>query len=358
MHGGDRYYLEKIYGIKKEDILDFSININPLGAPECIRELIIENLSIIETYPDPECRELKSYISKYCGVSKSSIIIGNGALEVLMNAFEVFRFKKVLIPAPTFTEYSKMFGETNVPTIIKFIEMKETEDFCLNIDRMITAMTEDVDGIVLCNPNNPTSTLLEREKLQKILFYAYQKNIKVIVDETFIELTEAGLNNSVADMLDDYENLFIVRAMTKSLSIPGLRLGYGLGQKEMINKMWQKKLTWSVNSLACCLGKALFETEHFKKTHEWLKSEIPYMFSEMSNIPKLKVYRPHTNFMLVQVQDCFMKAPELKYLLATRGILIRDASDFDYLDEKYFRVAIKLREQNNRLLKELNDIFR
>lgn len=356
IHGGDLYQTAKSLGIRKEDLLDFSANINPLGLPQLLKEILITKMDDIVNYPDPEYNELREELSQYTGVAKGSIIAGNGASEVLYLLFEVLRPGKILLPAPCFSEYAEA-AET-VGTEINYYQLKEENNFRMDISDFIRHITNDTDAVLICNPNNPTSVLMDKRELLELIEYANKRDVYVIVDEAFIELTTGGINNSVASELQRFDNLFIIRALTKILAIPGLRLGYGLGDQAIIEKMWKRKLPWSVNTFACSVGKVLSEcTEYFEATSAWLLSEKNWLFKELSGLKKLKVFKPDTNFILIKLKDEETNAGSFKALMASRGILIRDASNFKFLDEHFVRVAIKDRQSNRKLVKTIREIL-
>jgi threonine-phosphate decarboxylase len=345
-----------MYGIRKEDFLDYSANINPLGLPQNLREILISNLDNLVNYPDTECTELKQDISRYLKVDEDRIIVGNGASEVIFLLFEVLRPKKVLIPSPTFAEYSK--AAVRCGADIEYFPLKEEDNFIPDREDLFSKLQAGVDALFLCNPNNPTSTLLTKSSLLEIIEYSSRRNVFVIIDEAFIELTAEANENSMAEVLSRFNNLFIIRAFTKLFAIPGLRLGYGLGGVETVKKMWEIKMPWSVNSLACSVGPVLEDkTGYMKKTREWIKEELEWFYDELVKIPGLKVFKPNTNFILLKILEEGLNVKILKDKMASKGILIRDASNFKFLNEKFFRIAIKDRERNTVFLRTLKEVM-
>ena len=186
-HGGDLYKIAKQYGINEKGILDFSANINPLGLSQPLKQMLIDNIENLVNYPDPECNELRNNISEYLGVPREAIITGNGASEMIYLLFDVLRPSRVLIPEPCFSEYTRAVESFDAE--ICYYELKEEEDFRLNIPDFLTHITDGIDTVILCNPNNPTSALITREELLKLIEYAQRRTVNIIVDEAFIELT-------------------------------------------------------------------------------------------------------------------------------------------------------------------------
>jgi threonine-phosphate decarboxylase len=355
-HGGDIYEVSKDYGINRQSILDFSANINPLGLPDTILKVIENGIKDIVNYPDPECRELRTAISGYLNVPEEGIVVGNGASEVIFLLFEVLKPNKVLIPAPSFAEYERAAEKTG--SKVEFFRLLEEQDFKLQVDSLAEAMDRDVDLVILCNPNNPTSTLTGRDELLKLIEKARNKGVNIVIDEAFIELTAGGNGNSMAEYLKHYENMFIVRAFTKLFAVPGLRLGYGAGSSDIVKKMWREKQPWSVNSFACCTGRLLTdEKDYMKKTHKWLKEEKSRFYNELCKFSCLKAFEPQTNFILLKLVNTELDAAALKEKMIRKGILIRDASNFKFLGREFFRVAIKDRESNNKFIEALSEIL-
>lgn len=356
LHGGNLYETSKEYGIDEKNILDFSANINPLGISKQLKQALIASIDDLVNYPDYECNELRNELSHYINVPIENIIAGNGASEIIYLLFEVLKPLRILMPAPCFAEYARAAGICDAG--ICYYKLSEEDGFRLNIKDFIQNISDDIDAIMICNPNNPTSALIDREDLLHLIDYAHKRNINIIVDEAFIELT-AGVNiNSVASFVKQYGSLFVVRALTKVMAIPGLRLGYAIGDSSVIEKMQKRKIPWSVNTFACNIGKVLNgDTAYFEETARWLSAEKEWLYNELVKIKKLKIFKPETNFILIKILDKDINSSSLRDLMISKGILIRDASSFMFLDERFIRVAIKDRKANNRLVAALYEIF-
>ncbi|WP_010242987.1 threonine-phosphate decarboxylase CobD [Acetivibrio cellulolyticus] len=356
IHGGNIYETARQYGFDQRELIDFSANINPLGISRYLKELLTAGIEDLVNYPDMECNELRNELSRYLGVPKDLIITGNGAAEIIRLLFEVLKPEKLFMPAPCFAEYERAAESSD--TLIIYHELREEDEFRLDIDRFIRDIPHNVDTILMCNPNNPTSKLIPKSDLKKLIEYACNRNINVIIDEAFIELTVGGNDNSVVGWLEQYNNLFVIRSLTKILAVPGLRIGYALGDCSIIQKMLQCKIPWSVNSLACSMGRALNEDRaYFEATSEWLLSEKEWFYSKLANINSFKVFKPDTNFILIKILDERLSAATLRKLLIKKGIMIRDASNFRFLNEKFIRLAIKDREANCKILSALSEIL-
>lgn len=356
LHGGNIYKEAEKHGMAPYEILDFSANINPLGIPQGLKEHLINCLDKCINYPDPDSTMLKTQLSKYLGLDKANICVGNGAVDIIYLLFKSLKIKRLLVPAPCFVEYERAASFHDIDIV--FFERQEKDGFRIDFSEFLHVLKEEKpDAILLCNPNNPTSTLESSEDIINLAEKCLEKGINVIVDEAFIELTKRPDEYSVVSYVQKYSNLFVIRAFTKSFAIPGIRLGYCLASRENTAKLIEIQPSWPVNTLASEAGK-VFETdkEYIKATSEWINTELDYLYDELSKINELKAYPPNTNFILCRILSEGWDSEWLKEALIMKGILIRNAGNFKYLDNNYFRVAVKDREKNNLLINALKEI--
>ena len=381
-HGGNIYKVFREKNIK--EILDYSSNINPYGIPESLKSRIIENLEILERYPDPDYVELREKLANLNNVNLSDIILGNGATEIIFLFMKVINPKKILIVSPTFGEYERAVKATEIPgdivslscsngdnknienkkIEIEYFELKESDDFKLNIGNLKNELEKKYDLLIICNPNNPTGKFLKLAQTEEILKECNKYDTKLFIDEAFIEFLADGMKESIINTEENKKNLFVTRAFTKFFAIPGLRLGYGMYfDKELEKKISEKKEPWSVNNIAEIAGlTVLDDTEYIEKTLKWIVEEKIYMYEKLNEISGIKVYETEVNFITGKIDEkLFSEGLNVKILrekMLEQGILIRDASNFKFLDERFFRLAIKDRESNDRVIKVLKEIFR
>ena len=220
-HGANLYDLSSQYGFSKEDIMDFSSNINPFGSSKLAKEYIVNNIDKVSVYPDPEYLELKTSISNYCNCSIDNILLGSGATELISSFIKTINPKKALILSPAYSEYEKELSKIEC-NITKYFSKKEY-NFTINIDNLIEIINKDnYELIIICNPNNPTGFTFSKNEIEKIL---NNTNSFVMVDETYIEFTNTSIYSSTS-LVDKYDNLFVIRGTSKFFSTPGIRLGY------------------------------------------------------------------------------------------------------------------------------------
>ena len=383
-HGGNIYKIFREKNIK--EILDYSSNINPYGIPESLKKRITENLEILERYPDPDYIELRQKLAHLNKVDVSNIILGNGATEIIFLFMKVINPKKILIAAPTFGEYERaakatervedsiILGNSNKKKDdekssgkqkieIEYFELKESDYFKLNIHNLKNELEKKYDLLIICNPNNPTGKFLKLSETEQILKECNKYNTKLFIDEAFIDFLKDGMKESIINTKEDKQNLFVTRAFTKFFAIPGLRLGYGIYFDKKLEKgISEKKEPWSVNNIAEMAGlTVLDDTEYIEKTLKWITEEKTYVYEKLNEISGIKPYKTEVNFITVKIEDNFiLKGLNVKILrekMLEQGILIRDASNFNFLDERFFRLAIKDRENNDRVIETLKKIF-
>ncbi|MCL2163595.1 MAG: aminotransferase class I/II-fold pyridoxal phosphate-dependent enzyme [Oscillospiraceae bacterium] len=366
-HGGNLRYAGELYGGNEKDFIDFSANINPLGTPQLIKNALFDAVeNSINNYPDPDCKGLKKALAELHGLRPEFILPGNGASEIFDIAIrriemELKRILKVLIPVPAFSGYAAVARDCEV----ELHYLNEANGFAVDLNDIDVALSgsKKFDILFLGNPNNPASTLLNPVELLEALTPHMQRGLFVIVDEAFIELTFDGEDNSlirhIAGNPDNYPNLLIARALTKSYALPGVRVGYAVSSSGRIAGMSEMQVEWSVNAFAQSVAPVLGDLGEYRNdTRKWLCSEIPYMFDALGHIRGLKAFRPQTNFILIKIVDDSISLDRVLAGLAERyGILIRDARNFPGLDERFFRVAVKTRKENLLLLGALKSVL-
>ena len=355
LHGGNIY---KIFREKEADeILDYSSNINPYGLPESLKKSIIENMDTLEKYPDPDYYDLRKTIAEYNGTEIDNVLAGNGATELIFLYMKAVKPKKALILSPTFAEYERGIKSAAPQCEISYFHLKEAENFTPDMEKLKDELKKGYDLVVLCNPNNPTGKFLPKEEIQELLAECDKHNTRLFVDEAFVEFVEGGVSSSLAGENINKKNLFIIRALTKFFALPGLRLGYALFFDSSLKESFDSlKEPWSVNAFAELAGKTLFfDTEYIEKTENWIKEEKKYMFNELSKIKNIKVYKTETNFILLKMYG--KTAADVRAEMLKKGILVRDASNFTYLDETFIRLAVKDRGNNDIVIKKLDEVI-
>ena len=314
-----------------------------------VKKYLTSRLNSISEYPDSNAKNLRKGLQWYCKVPHQQIVIGNGATEIIYNFCKAFLNKKTpaLIHIPTFGEYeaaAKLSG-CNI-TFFKTMNLE------IDLEKFIQKIPKK-GCLFLCNPNNPTGKLVKKSKVLKIIQAAKKKSSLVFVDESFIELVPDS-NESVINYIKKFPNLFILRSMTKSFGLAGIRVGYAVGNKQIISVLNKIKIPWNVSGFAQdAAGAALCSSSYLKKTKQIIKKESKYLRNSISKIDGFECHDTNTNFILIKTKQ---KSNLIQKKLLKKKILIRNCSTFRGLSNNYIRIAIKTRKENKRLVNALERI--
>ncbi len=351
-HGGNINNICNTYGLNPDEIIDFSASINPLGYPDSVRKVILERFNDILNYPDSECTNLRKTIAEKHSCRETNIIVGNGSNELFHLIPRALKPKQGIILQPTFSEFKSALYNANI-NIIEITNNSKSLKFNLSD----TKLNNLIEGVVfLCNPNNPTGQLVTKKEILEFAKY-YPKRL-LVVDEAFMDFAEEEEEFTVIKEARSMENLIVVRSLTKFYGFPGLRLGYLVACESIINNLLQFKEPWTVNSLAQVAGQAAINDEVFiLNTRKLMSVEKRFLYESLSKIEGLNPFYPSANFILVRIGNGELTSSRIHNLLINDKIVIRDCSNFTGLSNKYFRVAVKTREENQRLLSALKGIM-
>jgi threonine-phosphate decarboxylase len=346
-HGGDVYRLARILGVSIRDLLDFSANINPLGYPEGVAAAVQAALADLVHYPDRRCVELRQDLADYHSLSSDEILVGNGSTELIYLVVRVLKPKRALIVAPAFSEYQEALEVARVP--YEFHLTSEAGHFTL--EELPEAQGAEL--VFLANPASPSGALLAPERLLPWLEAWDAAGVFVVLDEAFIDFVEEA---SIKKHLGRFPRLVVLRSFTKFFAIPGLRLGYLLAHPELVAGMGAKQEPWSVNNLAQAVGRACLQDRvYMAQTRSYVAAERRHLFEGLQALAGLTPFPGEVNYLLVKITVPGLSVGQLRERLLSRGIIIRDASNFNGLDERYFRIAVRRRKDNDRLLAALAD---
>lgn len=342
IHGGDIY--------RNKVSLDFSVNTNPLGMPDSVRQALYRAAEECGRYPDIRAEHLTQEIASRDQVDKSFLLCGNGASELLLAVVHAIRPRETLIPVPSFFGYEKaaMGGRGK----ILFYEMKKEYQYQLDFG-VLSLLSETIDLLFLANPNNPVGNLLEDSLLFSLLEICKEKGIYVVLDECFLEFTRDAGQESMLGKLEDYPNLVVIRAFTKIYGIPGVRLGYLASSGQDLLENIKKQLPeWNVSTFAQMAGAAACrEKEYVELTRAYVEEERSYLSKGLEELG-IKVFPSQANFLLIFTET------ELYEALLEREILIRSCKNFIGLDRGYYRIGIRSHKENKVFLKAVRDICR
>jgi len=354
VHGGNLWDIERRFGLAQKDITDFSANINPFGLPESISQLVADNIEKITHYPDPENRYLTEEISRFFNINTNHIICGNGSNQLLYLLLGYLRPQRALICIPSYSEYQKACVVAGTKCI--FVGTSAKSGFKPDIGEL-ARQSGRAGFLFICNPNNPTGNLLGREEMEYILDACQKQGTFLMVDEAFLDF--AGNDLSMSNLVEKYDNLAVLKSLTKFFAMPGLRLGFMAGGPNLVDKLKFMQPTWSVNHLAQAVGAGfLKDNGYIQRTIDYVSKEKDRFYHQLKSIPSLEPFYPSANFILLKILKKGTDSKKLaEYCIKRHHILIRDCSNFRGLDRSYIRVAVRLKAENNRLLKVLKGYF-
>ena len=353
-HGSDLEKIADYYHLSKENIVLFGANVNPLGLSGQVKKDLAAHLDVISSYPDRNYTDLKKAIASYTGTSAEHIVVGNGSTELISLLISQRAPKKALLLGPTYSEYAR---ELNlVGGTLEYYNLKEEHDFKLDISDLTDALKSDIDLLIICNPNNPTSSAISTPDMRELLAVCRSLGIFVMIDETYIEFAPKGAALSAVPLVPEFDNFMVIRGVSKFFAAPGLRFGYGLtSNQSFLQTLLTHQNPWSLNSVGAYAGERMLkDTDYIKKTWTLIDSERTRMCKELSELDTVKIYPAYANFVLVRILKEGLTSFDVFEKAIHQNLMIRDCSSFESLNGEYVRFCIMNPEDNDRLL----DVFR
>ena len=340
VHGGD------IYSYK--GMTDFSVNVNPFGPGKLVTEAVRTSIYEIGNYPDTRCRALRTALSEELGIPEEHLMFGNGAADLIFAAVLAAKPRKAILPVPAFAEYEQALN--GVGCEICYYRKKEETGFAIEED-FLDLLNEDVDMVFLCSPDNPTGRLIDRAMSWKILARCETYGIRMVLDECFIDFVEHPESSTILADTKRWRMLFIIRSFTKMHAIPGLRLGYAVSSDlpfvETVEKVRQP---WSVSIPAQAAGlAALRERQRVKTAREFTTRERKWMEQQLERLG-ITYFRSDANYLLLKSEK------DLFQLLLEKQILIRNCENYKGLGKGFYRIAMRQRGDNQKLIDALCEI--
>ena len=340
------------FNLNKEDIIKLGSNENPWGPSPKAMKAIEDEIKSINRYPESQLHELVSEIAQYSGVKDSQVIIGgDGADEIIDVLAKTFieNGDEFIVPLPSYMYYEyllKQYGAS--PVYAKW----DLEKNCLDVDSIFEAISDRTKMIFLCSPNNPTGTLIDKEILTDIA--GKNPEILIVIDEAYFEYSEV----TNKDLINEFDNIFIIRTMSKVLGLAGMRIGYGLACEQIIEYMHRIKPVFSLTRLSFVAALNTFRDKDYiaESIRKGIKSR-QYLYDEISKIDSLHVFPSKSNFMLIDIHDTGFTASQLALELMKRGIIVRDCTSFKGLDEYWIRISICTLEEDKKFIEILKEVL-
>lgn len=340
-HGGNIYEYP-------QGILDFSSNINPLGYPKILEDKISKNFADLLVYPDIDYVNLKNSVGAYLKADPAHVFLGNGSVEIL--DMIISNFKRMVLVEPCFSEY-RLRAKVHK---LEVLSLPLGEEFKIPMAALKESIREG-DLVILTNPNNPTGRTLSSDELLDLYLYVVEKNAYLLLDEAFFEF--ADLDYDTIDLFRPlgFANIGIIRAATKFFGLPGIRLGYGVFDLDMINLLKGAELPWSINSFANLAGECIFDEDFISKSRAYIFKERERFFGLLSEIKNLKPYKSNSNYFLLEFKE--KSEEEIFSRLLEKNILVRRCSNYNFLEGTFIRIAIKTKSDNDKFLQAIKEIM-
>jgi threonine-phosphate decarboxylase len=354
IHGGTIYAIARRMGIAPLELIDFSASINPLGFSPRVKKSLTQHAASLLHYPDQEAHDFVKELSGYHRLPADNIIAGNGSTELIYLLPRIIKMKKTFLVVPTFSEYES--GIRQAGGKVFYYQTNRKEGFCIQPQELLHELRKGYDALYICNPNNPTGVLTSKKALKEIVLSAQRHATAVIIDETFIDFSE---NQSMKHETEQLKNLYILRSMTKFFALPGLRAGYVISSRENIKKLKAGQEPWTMNALAQYAGiESLRDKDYIRRSLSYMKTARRELVAALHTVPCLEIFESGANYLLIKLHDpAPLTVSELYEKLLSEKIVIRKCNTFQGMGDKYFRIAVRKKSENNKLIRKLRKIL-
>lgn len=338
------------------NLLDYCYLVNPFFPPKKMLDEMKANFeTLLREYPSGQW--VNSLLAaKYCGVRQEYIIVGNGAAELIKSFAEAHKNERIGVIFPTFDEYPNRFVGAEV---VPFLSQKK--DFRYDAEDLMEFFGDkNIDTLLLINPDNPSGNFISIDNVIMLAAWCKEKGISLLVDESFVDFTDGFENNSLLhnDILESYPNLSVMKSISKSYGVPGLRLGvFATADKETIARMKKDVAIWNINSFGEFYMQiySKYEKDYNKACHKFI-AERERFYSLLQQIPYLHVMPSQANYFLCEVTDRFT-SKELTQLLLDHDVLISNCGRKKNMgDRNLVRIAVRSKDDNNRLINILKSL--
>ncbi|MDE6025383.1 MAG: aminotransferase class I/II-fold pyridoxal phosphate-dependent enzyme [Lachnospiraceae bacterium] len=343
--------------LEQYDTVLYNSNLNPMGIPDSVKKALSENINSIIRYPSDYYGNLKKSIADYTGCNDKNVILGSGSSDMLRLYVALIAPKKALIPAPSPIEHEtalSMYG-----CEVCYYELSEEDDYKLNVVDFIKTLDSSYDMIILGNPNNPTSQIIDREDIETLADVCRSLDIFLVIDEMYIEFTEKYEELTSVPLVKDFTNLAVIRSISKFFAVPGLRLCYAIMSDEELLTLTETVATPnSISTLTAAACTELFKDKgYIEQSRSQIFTERNLIYSAMATNKNVKLFKPFANYMLIKILKEDVTASELAEHCKLKGIIIRNCENFHGLSDKYVRFCFMKPEQNDLLVNTMLELM-
>jgi threonine-phosphate decarboxylase len=346
-HGGDIWGASRLLGIPRNEILDLSASLNPLGPPAGLTEEITRGMKDVCYYPDRQTWDLRKALADKFGLRPSNVLPGNGSTNLIRLLARALTKRNIVLMAPAFGEFSRSLALAGAH--FHFHPLQERNNFSPTQDNLEKIWAGSPSCIILSNPLTPSGGVVDQAILNSLLAQARRKNTWLVVDEAFIDFAPAEARNWSPPLLEDNPRLVVLRSMTKFYCLAGLRLGYMLSSRETGKKLAPLGEPWSVNTMAQRAGVFCLKQEEYEaKTREAIDKWREAQAARLADMG-CYVYPSRVNYLLLRLPLEGPNAAQVAAHCATGGVLVRDCSNFPVCTNHHLRVAVATPEEQERL---------
>ena len=354
-HGGQRSAAARWFGLSPDRLTDFSANINPLGVPPEVQRALRAHLGAVTHYPDSTGEALCRRLADRHGLEAEHMLLGNGSVQLIYLIARALHLGRALIPVPTFSEYERALAVCG-GAVVRYL-LHEERGFRLHASH-IRRQLHGIDSLSVCNPNNPTGRMLPKRELLQLARDCEEQGIWLVVDEAFMDFVEGGEGLSMVQEVRTFSHLVVLRSFTKIYAFPGLRLGYLVAHPSLIERIRFVQEPWSVNTLALVAGETALRCQGFvETTRRMVRSERRRLYRALCGVSGIRSFPSVANFLLCKLTRPGVNATMVWQYLGELGMLIRKGAPFRGLDDRFFRIAVRTRWENERLIRALREVM-
>jgi threonine-phosphate decarboxylase len=362
IHGGQVYQVAKLLGRPVESLIDFSASVNPLGPPASVLNAMRAAVTECQHYPDTNSEDLRARLAHEHKISAESILVGNGSAEIIRSLPHALGLRHACIVGPTFSEFEQSLRLAGVrytgvdaesdqlyaPPVEKLHQLLQGWQLASTRKKGKAGIRHH--AVLVCNPNSPTGRRLALRDFRKIVGEVHRMGCWMIVDEAFMDWCPS---HSLINDISRWPHLIILRSFTKFFAIPGIRLGYLVGEPAVVESIRKHLPPWSVNHVAQAAGVAALADARFRfRSQRFMERERHRFFGELRMIPGLRVMPSQANFVMVEIADDLV-TEDIVFRLQDQGILVRDCQAFSGVTQPALRFAVRRRRDNHRLVQAL-----
>jgi threonine-phosphate decarboxylase len=344
-HGGNIFDKARELGCHPMEIIDMSSNVNPLGPMPELMTHLHACLDRIVALPEANAGEITRAFANHHGIDPDTVLAGNGTTQLIHILPPALKTRNVLVLGPTYSDYADACRMHDVA--FRYILSEENTAFHHRLDALVCAPG---DAVFICNPNNPTGTLIAADAI--ITLCQRFPGTHFIIDESYLPFVPNGESNSLIGT--GLPNLIVLNSMSKIFRIPGLRIGFVVASADIIERIRHYMMPWSVNTLAQAAVNYLMThdrevTEFIEKTRRFLAEERQFVTAGLQSAPGIRVFPSVTSFILMKLET--RPAESVCQRLLADRILIRNCCNFDGLSDRFIRISLKTRDINQMFIK-------